>query len=122
MNIIAYILYLALTWLITVYVGLRFYRHGHIYILRLLHGDEKLTRFINRLLLTGYYLLNLGYAALMLSNWKTVGTWSEWLGSVVSMTGRIMLSLAIIHFVNMALIFRFSRRHQPIPHHKKHEK
>lgn len=118
MNTLAYILYLLLTYIITVHVGLRFYRNGRVYILRLLHGDEKLTDFINRMLLTGYYLLNLGYSSLMLTTWKTITTWTELLGSVMVMTGRIMIGLAIIHFFNMTAIYLYSKKHNNIPHHK----
>jgi hypothetical protein len=92
-------------------VGLRFYRNGKIYILRLFRGDEKLTDFINKMLLVGYYLLNLGYATIMLSTWKTIHSWTEIVYSVFTMTGKIMLTLAILHFINMAAIFLFSRRH-----------
>ncbi len=69
MNTIAYILYLIITYIITVRVGFIFYRNGRVFILELLHQDVQLTDFINRILLTGYYLLNLGYAALMLRSW-----------------------------------------------------
>jgi len=119
MNSLAYILYLLITYIITVHVGLRFYRNGKVYILRLLHDDERLTNFINKMLLVGYYLLNLGYAALMLSGWRTIHSWAEVFLSVLTMTGKIMLTLAIIHFINMAVIFLYSERHnKTILHHK----
>lgn len=118
MNILAYILYLFITYFITVHVGLIFYRNGRLYILRLLHGEEKLTDFINRILLTGYYLLNLGYAALMIRSWKTVTGWTDLAASLASMTGKIMLTLAVIHFLNMAVILLISLRHQRIIHNK----
>lgn len=118
MNIIAYIIYHFLTYLITVHVGLRFYRNGRIFILNLLQGDERLTDFINRILLTGYYLLNLGYAALMISSWKTITTWTEVLVSITTMTGEIMLVLGVIHFFNMVGIFLISKRKQHSLHHK----
>lgn len=118
MNTLSYILYLSLVYIITVRVGLIFYRNGHVYILRLLKGDEKLTVFINKMLLAGYYLLNLGYAALMLSGWKTVTGWTDMLVSVCYMTGRIMLTLSIIHFGNMAIIFWFSQKRHHLIHHK----
>ena len=114
MNTFAYILYLFITYLITVHVGLIFYRNGRLYILRLLHGDEKLTDFINKILLTGYYLLNLGYVALMIRSWKTIITWTELLGTLCSMTGKIMLTLGFIHFLNMAVILLISQRHHHI--------
>lgn len=117
MNTLAYIIYLLLTYLITVHVGLIFFRNGRRYILPLLHGDEKLTDFINRILLTGYYLLNLGYAAIMIRTWNTIYTWQELISSISTMTGRIMLTLAVIHFFNMATILLISRRH-PLSNNK----
>lgn len=118
MNTLAYVIYLVITYLIAVHVGLSFYRNGRIYILNLFHGDEKLTDFINRILLTGYYLLNLGYAALMISTWKTISTWTEVVSTIAAMTGKIMLVLAMIHFCNMLVIFFISKRKQHSIHHK----
>jgi hypothetical protein len=118
MNTLAYILYILTTYIITVHVGLIFFRNGRLYILRLLHGDENLTDSINRILLTGYYLLNLGYAALMIRGWKTILTWTDLLASLTTMTGRIIITLGIIHFFNMAVIYLISRRHQPITNNK----
>ena len=70
MNTLSYILYIAITYIITVHVGLIFYRNGKVFILNLLHGDERLTNFINRVLLVGYYLLNLGYVAVSIQSWQ----------------------------------------------------
>lgn len=118
MNVLAYILYLLITCIITFRVGLLFYRNGKIYILRLLHDNEPLSHSINRLLLIGYYLLNLGYAALMISTWKTVHNLEEVMVTVVSMTGRIMLTLALIHFLNMTVIYLLSTQGKYFNHHK----
>lgn len=101
MNTLAYLIYLFLTYLITVRVGLLFYRNGRLFILELLQGDAALTDFINRALLVGYYLVNLGYAALMLQRWSTVNNWTDLLTSITAMTGKIMLTLAFMHFANM---------------------
>lgn len=101
MNTIAYIVYLLITYVITVRVGFIFYRNGRVFILSLLHGDVQLTDFINRILLTGYYLLNLGYATVMLSTWDTIFAWRALVLSIVMMTGKIMLTLAVVHFCNM---------------------
>ncbi|HNR18333.1 MAG TPA: hypothetical protein PKG90_16825 [Chitinophagaceae bacterium] len=119
MNTLAYILYLVITYFITVHVGLIFYRNGRVYILRLLHSDEALTDFINRILLTSYYLLNLGYAALMIRSWQTVNNPGELISSVLVMTGKIMLTLAVIHFFNMTVIYLFSKKKHHFHQHKK---
>jgi hypothetical protein len=104
MNIVAYIIYLFITYIITVRVGKVFYKNGRHYILAIVHGDEQLTDFINKILLAGYYLMNLGYATIMLSFWKTVISFSGVIASVSNMTGRIILSLALVHFANMYII------------------
>lgn len=70
MNLLAYILYLLITYFITVHAGQMFYRNGIVYVLDLLDGNRQLADYINRMLLTGYYLLNLGYVALTLSEWR----------------------------------------------------
>ena len=113
MNTIAYIIYLALTFIITVHVGLSLYRNGRIYILSLIE-NETLTNSVNKILLTGYYLLNLGYSAIILQTWKTIHKWSELIGSVSYMVGRIMITLAIIHYFNMAMIYFIGRSHHNI--------
>ena len=121
MNTLAYIIYLLITYLITVRTGWLFYRHGRVYIITLLSGDEKLADFINKILLTGYYLLNLGYAAAMIRYWQQVTGFTELLGSIASMTGRIMLTLALIHFCNMSVIYFISKRnHHFITHTNQH--
>lgn len=107
---LSYILYLFITYLITVHVGLAFYRNGRVYILGLLHGNEALTNAINRLLLAGYYLVNLGYVLLTIRSWETVATWAQLVESICYKTGKIMLILAVIHFCNMAVILFIRQR------------
>ncbi|GGH59146.1 hypothetical protein HNQ91_000570 [Filimonas zeae] len=110
MNTLAYIIYLTLTYFITFRVGLIFYKNGRVFIITMLDNNESLTQFINKMLLKGYYLLNLGYAALMLRSWNTIATWKELIDSVAGMTGRILLTLAVIHFFNMSAIYILSKR------------
>jgi len=112
MNTLSFIFYLLITWFITVHVGLIFYRNGKIYILNLLHGDEKFTLFINRLLLVGYYLLNLGYVTMTIRFGKPLYSWAEVIASICSRTGKIMCILAVIHFCNMAALLLISHYHQ----------
>ncbi|PSL34760.1 hypothetical protein [Chitinophaga ginsengisoli] len=116
MNTLAYIIYLFITYLITVRVGFIFYRNGRLFILGLLKNDVSLTDAINRILLVGYYLVNLGYAALMISTWDTIITWTELLSSITVMTGKIVLTLAIMHYFNMLVIYLISKRNKSILH------
>lgn len=118
MNTLSYIIYLLITYLITVHVGRLFYKNGRHYIVAIINEDGQLTDFINRILLVGYYLMNLGYATIMLRFWKTITTFTELIASVSSMTGRIVLSLAVMHFVNMYVITIIGKKQLSI-HHKK---
>ena len=117
MNVLAYVFYLCITYIITVRTGLVFYRNGKVYIKAVLKGDEQLTDFINKMLLTGYYLLNLGYAATMIRWWKSIESFSALLSTVGVMTGRIMLTLALIHFFNMTVIYFISRSNNHLINH-----
>jgi hypothetical protein len=121
MNIVAYIIYLFITYIITVKVGKVFYKNGRHYILSIVHGDEELTDFINKILLAGYYLMNLGYATIMLSLWKTVTSYADIIASVSTMTGRIILSLAMVHFTNMYIIHIIGKKQHLLHHHKKQQ-
>ena len=111
MNTIALIVYLVAAYVITVHVGLRFYRNGKVYIMYLMGQDEAYSDSINKLLLTGYYLLNLGYSAVMITFWKPVSTPDECIASIATMLGRIVLTLGIIHFMNMYSIYILSKHH-----------
>lgn len=118
MNTLAHILYLAITYFITVRVGFIFYRNGRLFILNLLHQDAQLTDFINKVLLVGYYLLNMGYATLMFKTWEPVRNWQDLLLGVSTMTGKILVTLAVIHFFNMTVIYLFSKRNDHPIHSK----
>ncbi|MCW3464604.1 hypothetical protein [Chitinophaga nivalis] len=118
MNILAYFIYLFITYIITVRVGWLFYRNGRIFILTLLRQNVPLTDAINKLLLTGYYLLNLGYTTLMISTWHTIITWTALLESIITMTGTILLTLALMHFFNMLVIYLISKKTTTFHHLK----
>ncbi len=110
MNLLAYIIYLLITWVITVQVGWLFYRNGRVFILHAMHGDVASTDAINKILLIGYYLLNIGYATMMISTWAPLHSWKEVIDSVSQMTGFIMLTLGIIHCFNMLVIYLLGKK------------
>lgn len=114
MNTLTYLLYLMITGVVTIRAGWLFYHHGRLYILRLLKGDEALTKFINKALLTGYYLLNLGHLALTLRTWPAIHSVPQMMGYIAFRSGGIFMLLGIIHFLNMGAIYLISLRKQSI--------
>jgi hypothetical protein len=109
MNLTAYAIYILITYVITVHVGLQFYRNGRHYILALFQGNEKYTDHVNHLLLVGYYLVNLGYAALMISSWGEVVTITDLVNSLANRIGAIMILLAVLHYFNMTAIILLTK-------------
>jgi hypothetical protein len=109
LNITAYIVFVCLMVFIIVYVGRYFYTNGHIFIVSLLKGLASLADSINRLLLAGYYLLNIGYALLKLKQWQKIHTMEQWLSSLAVNMGTLILILAVLHYGNMLAIYYLSK-------------
>jgi hypothetical protein len=118
MDLFGYIIYLALAYIITVHVGLVFYRNGRVFILNLMGGDEQFTNAINNLLLVGYYLLNLGYCAVMITMWEPIDSPEGMINNLSFMLSRIILLLGIMHYINMAAIYLLSKKHKFHPNIK----
>jgi hypothetical protein len=103
MNIAGFIIYILITGYITIYVGQVLYKNGRHFILRMLL-DEGMTDAVNRILLTGYYLINLGYVSIMLTLRPPAGSLPELIASLSISIGRILLTLGIMHYFNIAAI------------------
>lgn len=103
-NIIAYALYFGVTAFIVLRVGWLFYHYGAVYLKDLYPAREELAHSLNRLLLMGYYLLNLGYLALSLKQWPLIPSAEAMLALLCHKTGFICLVLGLLHFVNMAWV------------------
>jgi hypothetical protein len=112
LNIIAYLVYMAITYIITVQIGLVCFRNG-IHFIRLELIDEQVSDAVNRILLTGYYLVNLGYASMMLFYWEKINSVYMLINSIAYKTGTIIIVLGILHYINMSVIY-FARKNKPL--------
>jgi hypothetical protein len=103
METAALISYLLITGYITVFVGQVLYKNGRHFLMQMLI-EEDMTDAVNRILLTGYYLINLGYVIIMLTLRPPVNSFSDMISSVSVSVGRIMLTLGVIHYFNIAVV------------------
>lgn len=103
LNIIAYCIYLPITFFITIKVGWICYKNGAVYLKASLKDENQWIDSINKFLLIGYYLVNLGYAAITLSFWDKILTVSDLVGVLTYKLGFITLTLGIMHAINLAL-------------------
>lgn len=107
LNILAYALYLFITIFIIVVVGNICYRNGNIFVAALVPDHEALCRTINRMLLIGYYLINIGYCGLTLVRWQHISSAPELVGVVALRSSYIILALAFLHYLNIAFLTKY---------------
>ena len=99
----AYCIYLVITTIITVWVGLACHKHGIHFIIDCVK-DEAIAHSINNLLLIGYYLLNIGYVILTITGWETIHSIPELFDILTFRLAIIILTLAMTHYINMLLL------------------
>ncbi len=107
-NIIGYLVYLPITFYITIHVGKVCYRNGEVYLLKIINDHTDTVKAINSLLLIGYYLVNLGYAAVTLGFWPTIDHPTLLIETISVKLGQIILFLGIMHFNNMLVTYLIS--------------
>lgn len=108
-NIFSYIVYLISTIYIAVGVGYKIYCIGKIYLTELFPNKFEFCDRVNRLLLMGYYLLNIGYIAISISFWPTIINVEMALYYLFSSTGFILLVLGVLHMFNLVSLFLVSK-------------
>ncbi|HEY8200460.1 MAG TPA: hypothetical protein VII47_03820 [Actinomycetota bacterium] len=88
------------------------YRHGTVFLQTVFSGSAELARSVNGLLVAGFCMLSLGYAALLLgpSDLAKVRTGADAVVLLVNRLGLLLVSLGVIHFVNMWLFYRLGSR------------
>ncbi len=101
-------IYGVLSYLITVRIGLIFFRNG-IHYLRAVLSDPQLCTSVNNLLLSCYYLVNLGYITMIIWLWERIYSLQGLVESLCEKMGFIILSLGLLHFMNMFIIYMFSK-------------
>jgi hypothetical protein len=116
-NIAGYALYLLITVLIIFKVGMIFYRNGRVFILDLFHGDNIITDNVNRILLTGYYLLNIGYAFVSIRLWNTITDVIVLVTELSMRAGFLFMLLAVMHYFNMAVLYKLSHSNNKLFKH-----
>lgn len=103
LNIIAYCIYIAVIFYVTVFIGKKFHSNGRIFLHELV-ADHGVCEAVNNILLVAYYLLNIGNAIVMIRTWPQIQS----IGELVEVTsyniGLIVLLLVIVHYVNIVLL------------------
>jgi len=95
----------------TVYVGRALHHNGRRFLIDVM-SDESLADSVNHLLLVGFYLVNLGAAALLINVAGAPDSPANTVQTLVTMLGLVLLTLGAMHFGNLIVLHRVRRASQ----------
>ncbi|NBE52686.1 hypothetical protein [Streptomyces boluensis] len=110
LTVLAYVVYLAVSIGLTVWVARTLSRNGRIFLADVLHGNEKLAEAVNHLLVVGFYLVNLGFVALYLSADDEIATARQIFEALSVKLGVVLLVLGVMHLGNVWVLNKIRRR------------
>ena len=108
-----YAIYLAVSVGLTIAVGSALSRSGRVFLASAFAGDAGLARAVSRLLVTGFYLLSLGFIALTVRTSGQITGPGQAFGVLFSKIGVELLVLAALQLASIVLFARFRRRQRP---------
>lgn len=103
----AYGLYLSISIALTIWVARTLSQTGRLFLVRCFGQDEDLADSTNRLLVIGFYLVNLGFICYRLGDWPA--SQQSLVGEIGTRIGVTLLTLGLMHFINMLMIARMGR-------------
>ena len=105
-----YLIYLAVSLLVTIWVARTLHRNGRIFLVDAFHGSQQLADSVNHLLVVGFYLVNIGYVALAMRTSNSIPTVRSAIELVCDKLGIVLIVLGVMHFFNLYLFSRLRKR------------
>ena len=111
----AHLIYLCFSLIVVFWLGNNLFRNGRPFLIDCFRGSEVLADAVNRLLLIGFYLINIAYMLLLIRNKQPIVDWKSLADEVGTQLGIVLLTLAALHFQNLIamLIAKRQLRHFP---------
>jgi hypothetical protein len=108
--VLTYVIYLLISIGLTVGVGWALARSGRTFLLDVFGGNEGLAEAVNRLLVVGFYLLNLGFVTLTMQTSGNIDSARQGVQLLSVKIGEVLLVLGALHFANLAVFARIRGR------------
>lgn len=102
-----YLVYVAVSIAVTVWVGESLHRNGRVFLVANFQAQEKLADSVNHLLLVGFYLINIGFVCLALRYGNKPTDLVEAIEFLSTKIGLVIVLLGVMHFFNMRMLVRF---------------
>lgn len=109
-SILTYGIYLPITILLTVWVAKTLFINGRVFLVDIFHGNTELADSVNKLLIVGFYLINVGYAVYTLRIIGDITSMQSVIERLSLKLGAIILILGGMHFFNLFVFFRLRNR------------
>jgi hypothetical protein len=111
-NLLVYLPYSIVAVTLTVWLARALSRHGGVFLRDVFPDRIALADAVNQLLVIGFYLVNLGWALLLVSGDVHVTSPAEATSVLVSRLGILLLLLGVAHLFNL-FVFYLVRSHVP---------
>lgn len=108
--LIGYSIYLPVALFLTYYVSKTLFKNGKIFMLDIFKGREDIAEATNKLFETGFYLLNIGFALMILQLNIYENTYQELVERLSYKIGGFSIYLGIMLFFNLYFFFRGKRK------------
>ena len=112
--ILSYTIYMPLTIVLTVWVAKTLFTNGRVFLVDIFHGNELLADSVNKLLVVGFYLINIGYAVFTLQIFGEITSVQVVIEKLSVKIGAIILILGGMHFFNLFVFFKLRKRAKEI--------
>ena len=108
--LIGYAIYLPIALFLTYYVSKTIFKNSKIYMLDIFQGREEIANATNKLFETGFYLLNMGFAFMILEMDLYGNSYQNLIETLSYKIGGFSFYLGIMLFLNLYFFFRGKRK------------
>jgi hypothetical protein len=111
-NVIAvYVMYAVVAVSLTAWLARTLFRNGTAFLHDVFEDRPKLADAVNRLLVVGFYMLNLGYALYILRASRGLDAFGA-MQFLVNRLALLLVTLAVLHFLNVFVFWRIRTRRE----------
>ena len=113
--LVGYAIYLPIALFLTYYVSKTLFKNSKIFMLDIFKGREEIAFATNKLFETGFYLLNLGFALMILEMTIYKDDYQSLIEALSYKIGGFAIYLGIMLFLNLYFFFRGKRKASQTP-------
>jgi hypothetical protein len=110
MTVTTYLIYLLISVPLTIWVARTLSRNGRVFLVDVFDGNDDFAEAVNRLLVAGFYLVNLGFVTLFGRTGGAVVDVPGLIGQLSLKLGTVMVVLGVLHLLNVWVFNAIRRR------------